>query len=113
MSPFFFDAVVDGLTVSLEAAKEAGLITGLTPNLVDGGLSILQYADDTILLMENTTTNILHIKFLLYCFEQMSGMKINYHKSEVIVLGVEKDEQQRIANLFNCKLGSLPITYLG
>ena len=57
--------------------------------------------------------NILHLKFLLYCFESMSGMKINFHKSEVFVLGVGKDEQERIANMFNCKLGELPMNYLG
>lgn len=43
----------------------------------------------------------------------MSGLKINYHKSEVIVFGVEQEEQMRIANMLNCKVGTLPMTYLG
>jgi hypothetical protein len=47
------------------------------------------------------------------CFEDMSGLKINYHKSEVTVMGQSTDEQTRIANLFNCKSGSFPFTYLG
>jgi hypothetical protein len=42
----------------------------------------------------------------------MAGLKINYHKSEVVVLGVEEAEQERIVNMFNCKVGSLPMTYL-
>jgi hypothetical protein len=33
--------------------KEDGQITGLVPHLVDGGISILRYADDTILFMEH------------------------------------------------------------
>lgn len=28
------------------------------------------------------------VKFLLYCFEEMLGLKINYTKSEVFVVGV-------------------------
>jgi hypothetical protein len=45
--------------------------------------------------------------------ESMSGMKINYHKSEVFVMGCDVEEQQRVANLFNYKLGVLPMVYLG
>jgi hypothetical protein len=37
----------------IERAKNDGLIEGVIPHLVDGGLSILQYADDTILFMEH------------------------------------------------------------
>jgi hypothetical protein len=47
------------------------------------------------------------------CFEDMSGLKINYHKSEVIVMGHDAEEQLRVAHLLNCNLGSFPFTYLG
>ena len=53
------------------------------------------------------------MKFLLYCFEWMTGLKINYHKSEVLVIGVDKGEQDRVANMLNCKVGKLPMNYLG
>lgn len=53
------------------------------------------------------------LKFLMFCFEEMSGMKINYQKSEAYVLGVDKEEEIRIANMFNCKVGTMPFTYLG
>jgi hypothetical protein len=46
------------------------------------------------------------------CFEDMSGLKINFHKSEVIVMGQPLEEQVRIANLLNCKGGSFPFIYL-
>lgn len=53
------------------------------------------------------------MKFLLYCFEWISGLKINYH-SEVFVFGASELEQQRVANLLKkCKLGNLPMKYLG
>ncbi|XP_071679612.1 uncharacterized mitochondrial protein AtMg00310-like [Lolium perenne] len=43
----------------------------------------------------------------------MSGLRINFHKSEVMVLGTTDQEKQSIANMLNCKLGSFPFTYLG
>jgi hypothetical protein len=43
----------------------------------------------------------------------MSGMKINNHKSEVIVVGASKEESAKIADILKCKEGSLPIKYLG
>ena len=47
------------------------------------------------------------------CFENMSGLKINYHKSKVVVLGHPTDIQESVANKLNCRIGSLPLTYLG
>ena len=43
----------------------------------------------------------------------MSGLRINYEKSEIFVLGVEHEEQVRVANLFNCVIGEFPMKYLG
>jgi hypothetical protein len=52
-----------------------------------GGVTHLQFADDRVIRLETDEDSIENTKFLLYCFENMSGLKINYHKSEVIVLG--------------------------
>jgi hypothetical protein len=53
MSPMLFNYVVDMLAVLIERAKASGQIAGVVPQLMHGGLSILQYADDTILFMEH------------------------------------------------------------
>jgi len=57
---------------------------GLVPQYVDGGIAILQYADDTILCLQEDEENARNMKFLLYMYEQMSGLKINFEKSEVL-----------------------------
>jgi hypothetical protein len=36
----------------LSRASAAGVIQGLVPNLIDGGLTHLQYADDTVIFSE-------------------------------------------------------------
>ena len=53
MSPILFSIVADILAVLIGRAKENGQVGGLVPHLVDVGVSILQYADDTIIFMEH------------------------------------------------------------
>jgi hypothetical protein len=43
----------------------------------------------------------------------MLGLKINYHKSEVVTFGVDEDTELNIAKMLNCSIGKLPIKYLG
>ena len=49
--PMLFNIVADMLAIMIERAKVDGQIEGLVNHLLDEGLSILQYADDTILFM--------------------------------------------------------------
>jgi hypothetical protein len=45
--------MVDILAVLIESSKRHDLVRVLVPHLVDGGLSILQYSDNTILFLED------------------------------------------------------------
>jgi hypothetical protein len=49
LSPILFNIVVDMLMIIINRAKEDCQVSGLIPHLVDGGVLILQYADDTII----------------------------------------------------------------
>ena len=53
MSSILFNIVVDMLTILIGRAKDAGQVGSLVPHLVDGGVSVLQYADDTIIFMDH------------------------------------------------------------
>jgi hypothetical protein len=51
---------------------------------------ILQYADDTIICLEHNFEKARNMKLLLYTmFEKMSDLKINFNKSEILLLGEE------------------------
>jgi hypothetical protein len=43
----------------------------------------------------------------------MSGLKINFNKSEVILINGDERKNIQIAELFNCEIGIFPIKYLG
>jgi hypothetical protein len=53
LSPILFNIVVDMIALIIEYTEVDGLIEGVNRHLVDGGLYILQYADDIIILMEH------------------------------------------------------------
>jgi hypothetical protein len=55
----------------------------------------------------------MHTKFLLFCFESMSGLRINFQKSDVLVVGGSEEDQNWAASVFNCNIGQLPFKYLG
>jgi hypothetical protein len=101
------------LSTVLDAASRAGQINGVVPHLIQGGITHLQYTDDTILILELDDNSIANLKFLLIAFEILSGLTINFLKSEVIVMGVSQEEQARVVHALNYREGSLPFTYLG
>ena len=113
MSPILFNIVVDMLTILIGRAKDVGQVGSLVPHLVDGGLSVLQYADDTIIFMEHDLAKARNMKLVLCLFEQLTGLKINFHKSELFYFGRANEEQEAYKQLFGCELGALPFTYLG
>ena len=94
LSPILFNIVIDMLAILINRAKDGGHVTRIVPHLVDGGLSILQYADDTILFMDHDIEKATNMKMLLCAFEQLSGLKINFHKSEIFYFGQAKQMEQ-------------------
>jgi hypothetical protein len=88
ISPLLFNSAVDALAEILEKAKIVGHISGVVGHLIPGGgVAHLQYVDDTMIMVEGSELDIIYLKFLLLCFEEMSGLRINFDKSEVVILG--------------------------
>jgi hypothetical protein len=108
-----FNLVDDVFTRMLMKAAKPGLISGLLPQVVEGGVIGLQYADDTLLFLENDLEKASTMKWLLVCFEQMSGLKINYDKSDLLTIGMDEDSTNAFAKKFCCKKSEFPIKYLG
>lgn len=113
LSPLLFNLVSDALAGILDCAKNANKLSGLVPEIFPGGITHLQYADDTVICIPWDEREIITTKFLLYCFEEMAGMKINYHKSEVFTIGLTNEETRKVAFTLNCPVGTFPMKYLG
>src|SRR5664279_1083308 len=63
--------------------------------------------------MEHNLQKALNMKLILAIFEQLSGLKINFHKSDFFCFGKAKDEENEYQSIFGCESGSLPFKYLG
>jgi hypothetical protein len=113
LSPLLFNFVYEAVSTMLSRANTTGHIKGVVPHLMPGGITHLQYADDTLILIQYDEQQLINLKFLLLCFEEMSGQKINYLKCEVIVMNHPREVEQRVADILNCKLGAFPFIYLG
>jgi hypothetical protein len=89
------------------------LITGLVLEYMENGIAILQYADDTILCIQDNKDQATNLKFLLYLYESMSGLKINLNKSEAIIVSHDMNKATEYVDAFNFDIGNCPIKYLG
>ena len=102
LSPALFNLVADCLTKMIKKAQSNHMIAGLISDIVPNGVAILQYADDTILYLKDDFEKAKNMKLLLYMYELMSGLKINYSKSEIFMIRGDNLQAQKYSDLFGC-----------
>jgi mannosylglycoprotein endo-beta-mannosidase len=113
LSPLLFNLAADCLAKMVQTTQNNGLIKGLIHDVIPNGVAILQYADDTILCMEDSAATAQNMKILLYIYKKMSGLKINFNKSEIIMVSSDEQKALVFSDMLNCATGTWPIKYLG
>lgn len=63
---------------------------------------IIQYADDTILIMKANQRELFCLKGLLQSFSESTGLKVNYSKSQMIPLNLSQEQAVILSNTFGC-----------
>lgn len=81
--------------------------------LFDEACLVLQYVDDTLLVLRVDVNDVQHLKLCLDQFAQASGLKINFHKSTVVPMHVPVASVDAMVVVLQCQQGSFPQTYLG
>lgn len=111
LSPLLFNIIVEVLHLILQKAERMGFFKGVR---LDSGPSIsyLQFADNTIIFIENTTHSCKGIR-QLKLFEILTGLKINYKKSYIYTSKRDHAKAQGLANEIVCELGIWLMTYFG
>jgi len=108
-----FNVVVEGLCGLMRETIEKELFTSFLMGENNVQVNLLHFADDTLFIGEATWTNVVVIKSILRCFELALGLKVNFFKSNFDAFGVDSSLVERFVDYLNCKLLSLPFTYLG
>lgn len=67
--------------------------------IVPRGLAILQYADDTIICLKDDLVGARNVKLLLYMYELMAALNINFTKSEVLMINGDNKQEVQYAKL--------------
>ena len=102
------------LSKILKKTEDNSLICGFHVGLVNSTgvhISHLLFANDTILLCDASREQ-LSIRLALSCFQACIGLKANVGKSEVVPVG-EVRNLDALATILRCRVGSLPMKYLG
>ena len=76
-------------------------------------VNILQYADDTVFVGEAVWENIHILKALLRGYELVSGLRINFAKSQFGITGGGVNWALEAANILHCRQLEYPFLYLG
>jgi hypothetical protein len=74
---------------------------------------IVQYADDTLIIMPACPLQVAAMKNILESYALSTGLKINFHKSSLIPINFNNNSAQDMAGLLGCNVASMPFTYLG
>jgi hypothetical protein len=94
-------------------AKDQGLLH--LP--IDVGYSIdfaiIQYADDTFIILEVCPLQLFALKAILNTFTDSTGLRANYSKSCIYPINVPQERLNHLAATFHYSACSLPFTYLG
>ncbi|GKB52232.1 RNA-directed DNA polymerase, eukaryota, reverse transcriptase zinc-binding domain protein, partial [Tanacetum coccineum] len=111
LSPFLFILLMEALHVAFEDAINVGLYRGVQVRSLH--ISHLLFVDAILFLGEWSRSNIIRLVSLLQCFHDVSGLKINLHKSNLYGIGVNTHEISNLASFTGCTPQRLPFTYLG
>jgi hypothetical protein len=63
---------------------------------------MVQYVDDTLLIMDACPQQLFTLKAILNTFAESNGLKVNYSKSSIYPINISQQRLSHLAATFNC-----------
>jgi hypothetical protein len=102
LSPLLFVLAADLLQSIINKARQQGLLQlPLTENYGQY-FPIVQYADDTLLILEACPRQLFFLRAVLNSFATSTGLKVNYNKSSMYPINVCPAKMEILARTLNC-----------
>ena len=98
LSPYLLISCAEILGLAIRRDK---LIYGI--KISDKECKVSQYADDATLILDGTKPSIERSFLLLHIFAKLSGLKVNYEKTEALWIGCFKNRTDKLAIKQNIK----------
>jgi hypothetical protein len=100
LSPLLFVLTTDLLQNIVNKARMSDLLrlpihVGYTEDF-----PIVQYTDDTLLIMEACPQQLIALKSILNAFVDSTGLKVNYSKSSMFLINISEDRLSHLASTF-------------
>ena len=115
MSPLLFDIVMEGLSRMLDVVATTSQFSGFSVGNTAGNsemVSHLLFANDTLIFCDVDPTQIASLRAILARFKEVSGLRINLGKSELVPIGVVHN-MDVLVGMLGSRQSSLPLRYLG
>jgi hypothetical protein len=113
LSPLLFVLAANLLQTIINRAWQNGILQHPLSDDFGGDFPIVQYADDTLLILPGNGRCLFHLKGLLRSFSDSTGLHVNFEKSFSVPINMNQDRATHLARTFGCTVGTVPFTYLG
>jgi hypothetical protein len=113
LSPLLFVSMAELLQVVINVACSEGVLHLPIDQPASEDFPVVQYADDTIIILQADRDQLASLHSLLDAYSQSTGLKINFHKSQMIPINITNEKAQELASVLGCQVGQMPFTYLG
>ena len=104
MAPLLFDLVAEGLIGLMREIVSQNCFRSLLVGKNKVPVDVLQYADDTVFFGEASMENVRAVKVILKRFEMVSGLRINFAKSQFGAIGQPEEWCNSVVVYLNCAL---------
>lgn len=112
-SPLIFVLTADLLQTILNRALEENILKVPIPSQSNSDYLVIQYADDTMLIVPAFKRQILQLSNLLKHFASQTGLRINFQKSTIIPVSVPQDRLTHITGILGVQGWQFPIYISG
>ena len=115
LSLLLFDIVMEGLSRMLDVTATTSQFSGFSVGNTAGNsvmVSHLLFANNTLIFCDADPTQIANLRAILVRFEEVSSLRINFGKSELVPIGVVHN-MDVLVGMLDCRQSSLPLRYLG
>jgi hypothetical protein len=104
LSPLMFVLAADTLQSMVNHAMRENYIHRPLALQCSSSFLIVQYADDTLVIMQADVHRLIHLKVLLHRFGEATGLRVNYEKSNLIPINIPNDRVNLFTSALNCQL---------
>lgn len=113
LSHLLFVLAADLLQSIVNKAWQARILKHPLADDFGGDFPIVQYTDDTLLILPGDARTLFNLKGLLRSFSDSTGLHVNFEKSFLVPINMSATRATHLARTFGCSVGDMPFTYLG